>query len=454
MHECMNGTTSISGTNEFHTQTQITPFCLRSNELEPDQHQLSTTLLNIVFNSSLHCELAGSRDSCPSVPMSDRRKQDRDLEILAKNIERSRKRHLAVGLLRGDRVQDQLTEQEASASPVLKKTKIVADPITPPESDTPEVPAMALTMAEFTKYMDANTNKNIADMKGILSSVEKATKENSSKLEQHDEIIKRNQEQIAEIRDEVFKMKAAPAASNVRSYSEVMRSPASSAKQDKDYDVARRSLRLWPVSGLTSDGYWEAAGVFLGRNLGLEGKIDRSKIQSIDRVKIPSGPTVRDEVLIVFTDAEARDLVIGAAAKLAPFVDSQGRSTAGIRMEVPGHLQHEFRALYKYGQGVRTRHGPGTRRHVKFNDVDRNLFLNVKLPGDEQWTRVSGEVAKRGLRARDVASESEMEKRFDFTGAPASARARSTSLSNNNQTQATAGSAWGQRRASASEMSS
>ena len=43
---------------------------------------------------------------------------------LSDSIDRSRKRHLEPGLLRGDQALDRLRTQEASASPVLKKPKL------------------------------------------------------------------------------------------------------------------------------------------------------------------------------------------------------------------------------------------------------------------------------------------------------------------------------------------
>lgn len=107
---------------------------------------------------------------------------------------------------------------------------------------------------------------------------------------------------------------------------------------------------------------------------------------------------------------------MGAASKLSSFIDVNGKATAGMRMEVPSRLQQSFRVLFKYGQNLRARHGQGTRRHVKFCDLERNLFLNIKLPGDEGWSKVSLEVAMRGMRARETMSNGQLERRLDITG--------------------------------------
>ena len=139
-----------------------------------------------------------------------------------------------------------------------------------------------------------------------------------------------------------------------------------------------------------------------------------------------------DAALVVFELAETRDTVVGSSGKLAACVDARGRPTAGIRMEIPRTLRPVFSTLYKFGQQLRARHGEGTRRHVKFDDDGRTLFLNVKLPGDTSWSRVSAEVARRGLKAKQSITDQELERRLDLLG-PASlvSRPRTISLSSN-----------------------
>ena len=149
---------------------------------------------------------------------------------------------------------------------------------------------------------------------------------------------------------------------------------------------------------------------------------------------------------MVFVDNAVRDMVMGSAAKLAAYIDDSGKPTAGMRIEVPAHLQRDFRVLFKYGQGLRTRHGVGTRRHVKFDDVDMNLYLNVRLPGDLTWSRVSIEVAKRGLRARQLQTNDDLERRLDFAGEMVD-RPRSASTSAaSTRTETDSASAWTTRR--------
>ena len=358
-------------------------------------------------------------------PMSGKNGVESDLEELVSSIDRSRKRHLDEGLLRGDLVLDRLATQEASASPVFKRTRTAPGAHTPPDK-------MAMTMAEFKEYMDSNTNKRIGDldkkvggMQTSIARLDASVKANSTKLDKHDDQIAKMERELQKVRNENFP--ALPSASGVLA-PPLEALLGADPPIDVEYALARRSLRLWPILGSTKDELWHSVGIFLGNNLGLEGKLDRSSIESIKRVELPSGPGVTHEALVCFKDVELRDVVMGTASKLAPYLNAEGRATAGMRMEVPPRLRQSFRVLFKYGQNLRARHGPGTRRHVKFNDMDRNLFLNVKLPGDEQWSRVSMEVALRGVRARETINDSQLERRLDITGGDAPRqRAASTS---------------------------
>lgn len=355
---------------------------------------------------------------------------------LANSIDRSRKRHLEEGLLRGDQVRDRLRVQEASASPALKKTR------KSPHTTPPDAPNMALTMADFREYMDKNTNKRLTDIDDKIGGMQEAIKDNTAKLQRHDS-------QIAQIREEMKKIRDPFPPPPTSAGPLAVTLPTPTATIDEEYLSARRSLRLWPIAGTTRDELWHAVGIFLGTNLGLEGKLSNSSVECITRVEIPSGPGVKLEVLVRFKDAGLRDLVMGSASKLAPFMDSEGRATAGMRIEVPPRLQQSFRVLFKYGRSLRARHGVGTRRHIKFCDVEASLYLNVKLPGDEEWSRVSLQVAARGIKAKENANDDQLERRLDITG-PLSNGPRRRATSTTGPPPPTEASAWMRRGGSTS----
>ena len=104
-------------------------------------------------------------------------------------------------------------------------------------------------------------------------------------------------------------------------------------------------------------------------------------------------------MLVRFTDVRKRDLAVVSSVNLADRVDSSGKPTTGIRLEIPPELTDTFRLLSRFGTRLRARHGVGTKRHVKFDDYAGSLFTNIKLPGDTTWTRVTPEMARRDLEA-------------------------------------------------------
>lgn len=76
-----------------------------------------------------------------------------------------------------------------------------------------------------------------------------------------------------------------------------------------------------------------------------------------------------------------------------------GKPNAGIRIEVPGELSDTFRLLTRFGARLRARHGPGTKRHIKFDDYVGSMFANIKLPGDTGWMRITPAMARQDLEA-------------------------------------------------------
>ena len=63
------------------------------------------------------------------------------------------------------------------------------------------------------------------------------------------------------------------------------------------------------------------------------------------------------------------------------------RSTAGIRVDVPEFLRKTEKVLEEYGRRIRAKHR-GTKHHVKFDDADSTIYLNLRKFGDATWTRV------------------------------------------------------------------
>lgn len=129
-----------------------------------------------------------------------------ELDKLVSSIDRSRKRNLSEGLLRGDQVADRLAVQEASASPSLKRPKA----------------AMALTRDEFLASMRDQTERlttrldnldsSIHVLKGDLTKVNHSVRANTQRIEGHDVEIKTNRERLTSLEEEVRRSKLPPAA--------------------------------------------------------------------------------------------------------------------------------------------------------------------------------------------------------------------------------------------------
>ena len=366
-------------------------------------------------------------------------------EKLLLSVNRSRKRFLSPGILRGEQAVDRLAEQEASASPFLKRSRAsqpsdAESPTTPcfstPPSSTLESTLtektgtdMALSAEEFRKTMSQMDGKSalrfdsletkLSTLTGRVNEVDTNVRLNASKLVSHEALILSGQKDLQDLKREVDGMKAnkgkdwpsLPPPSHPAA-DDVFRPPTIS---DSEYMTARRSLRLWPIVGTTGEELWKSTGDFLHVLLGLK-NIGESDIEKLARPQFPSSFTTKHEALIVFRTVEVRDSVVGQSSRLSSRIDDQGKPTAGIRIEVPAALRPAFSTLFKFGQQLRKRHGEGTRRHVKFDDIERSLFLNVKLPGDQSWSKVNLDLASKGLRVRERINSQHLEQRFDLSG--------------------------------------
>ena len=176
---------------------------------------------------------------------------------------------------------------------------------------------------------------------------------------------------------------------------EQRRAPLSQA-----YLLARRSIRLWPFTGSDEEALWEGVGDFIHDVLRVsQDDVCQDDIEAVTRVLDHSASVGRDEVLVTFGSSRKRDLVVSHSTNLADKVNTEGRPTAGVRLEVPGELSDTFRLLSRFGTRLRARHGAGTKRHIKFDDFHGSLYSNIKLPGDSTWTRITLEMARDDLDA-------------------------------------------------------
>lgn len=177
------------------------------------------------------------------------------------------------------------------------------------------------------------------------------------------------------------------------------------------YLLARRSIRIWPINGDSEDSLWEGVGEFLHEVLAMqEDKVGQEDIESVVRVFRGRDPAERTEVIVKFYDKQKRDLVVSNSPSLACRVDREGRPTAGIRLVVPPELDEMFRLLHRFGTRLRARHGVGTKRHTKFDSG--SVYTNIKLPGDNAWTKVTPDMAREDLGASLREENAHMQKQL------------------------------------------
>ena len=172
------------------------------------------------------------------------------------------------------------------------------------------------------------------------------------------------------------------------------------------YWIARRSIRCWPVPGSTVQDIWRGTDIFLRHTMDIPNDtILETDILEVRRIKPGSRRArIQDEVLVRFKDISTRDFVTSYAKNLGKCVDDRGFPTAGIRLDIPDFLVGVHQDLQRYGSHLRKIHGQGLKRHVRFNDPDLSLHLDVRLPGTEEWLRVGWELAKEERATLDRAS--------------------------------------------------
>ena len=291
--------------------------------------------------------------------------------------------------------------------------------------------------AKMQAFMEAqfkNTNDNIKKMNSSISKVSERVGVNTRNLDRlkqtvddnadgngrelqkiHDIIKERDtthEEEMKGIRSELAVLrKREPAPNSFKSIEAMQkkldkleatprlpvgREGARGNSREDEYYRARRSIRIWPVptEGLKVD---ELAREFIWENLRVPpSNMGTDEIEDVRRVAYrrgnpregPSRASVHDEVVVRFASTATRDYVMGHVTNLAGFIDDQGKPTAGVRLEVPFHLKGIFQDLQQYGRILRRQHGSGFKRHVRFDDSKLSLYMDIRLPGTQEWLYV------------------------------------------------------------------
>ena len=179
---------------------------------------------------------------------------------------------------------------------------------------------------------------------------------------------------------------------------------------------SRRSLRVWPIAGENEDEIREAVTVFFCQALGTPRK-DELHIANVKRVRSAPRGVPYLEVLVEFEDNMARDDILVRGPMLAGYRD-KGKPTAGLRLDIPAHLMGVFKTLESFGYELKKKHSSEFKKHIKFDELEESLFLQVGIKRDEQesvdWTEYSALEAKNGLRTL----RERRIPRFDYLSSP------------------------------------
>ena len=220
-----------------------------------------------------------------------------------------------------------------------------------------------------------------------------------------------NSDDIRKLKSRLEKLERSPANHDVRNHAPPhyplaarVRTSEQEEARVKEYERARRSLRIWPIAGSQDREIEDSFKSFLAEALLIPSSdFTATGIEQVRRVASPRGALAYDEVLVLFSTPEKRDDFFAKGKLLAPYKDDENKPTAGFRMEVPAYLMSTFRCLRDVGFELRRKHGISFRRYIKYDDENCDLYLEVKLPGRPNWRRISPSVARdmRDLADRD-----------------------------------------------------
>ena len=183
-------------------------------------------------------------------------------------------------------------------------------------------------------------------------------------------------------------------------------------QEERHYWWSRRAVRIWPVVGGSSGDLWKATGDFFFKILEVpETSLSEDSVESVRKIfpvrtRGKTSSRVQNEVRVLFKDVETRDMIYSYAPNLAT-----KRDRAGMRLEVPSHLLGQFKTLERYGRILKARH-PQLRWHIKYDDPELSMFLNVKLSEEDKWGKVDFITAREEIRKEDSSNTTSFRERL------------------------------------------
>ena len=133
-----------------------------------------------------------------------------------------------------------------------------------------------------------------------------------------------------------------------------------------------------------------------------------------------------------FEDGNTRDNMLMRGPMLASYRDGKGRPTAGIRLHIPGHLMGVFKTLESFGHYLRNKHGNAFCKHIKFDEFDCSLFIQVGMKRENEktdWTNYTAVEASDAMKKFNLKKKGNT---FDFLASPPADNSAGGSRGNRN----------------------
>ena len=174
------------------------------------------------------------------------------------------------------------------------------------------------------------------------------------------------------------------------------RRPNGDQRREGSFLLSRRTLRVWPIDGSSSDQILANFERFVLDALKVEqATFDEIQIENTKRLRSSPDSLSYHEVAVTFAQASDRDYIAARAKNLAGFVTSEGKPLAGIKMDIPHYLLGTYKLLNDYGFHIKSIHGKDTRRLIKYDDDRMSLYLQVKLPANSNWIKITSDQVRR-----------------------------------------------------------
>ena len=74
---------------------------------------------------------------------------------------------------------------------------------------------------------------------------------------------------------------------------------------------------------------------------------------------------------------------------------------AGLRLKLPDLLRGSYKVLDEHGLALKELYGKDTKRNIKFDDRNRDLMMDLKLPGSLKWHNITIYQARKAKKMRE-----------------------------------------------------